>query len=173
MWIAYSANAIFLDLWNQISETHIHAQGECWDRIAKWPNGEPFPEYDATFDFEHRKPYAPDWNPPDSLEQAVTRERAPTSTDPNKPWGDTVRDWTPEGAEAIQRWMSIALQKVKDCETAAPFFQRAFLRSSDFGQAIRSGLAKTSLSEVLLPPLILLLSGLAIRWVIRGFSPGT
>jgi hypothetical protein len=72
--------------------------------------------------------------------------------------------WAADAIAERNRWRETIWQKVKDCEAAKPFVQRAALGVTENWSYLRS-----SLQFILLPPLAVLFAGVIFGWiVVRG-----
>ncbi len=67
-----------------------------------------------------------------------------------------------------ESWKRATLQKLMDCEAAAPIIQRASLKATNVATNIWYSL-KDSLPMILLPPGALLIMGCIFGWITRGF----
>jgi hypothetical protein len=132
-WVVIAVAWIGLTGWRENTQKHwdwdwtsgIYTKGECWDRIAKWPDGQPFNKWDVF----NPHPINP---PPEDAE--INRKR---------------RDW-----------VEATLQKLRECEAAAP----VSVKLTRIWPSVRD-----SLPIILLPPFALLIAGYIIGWVVRGF----
>ena len=77
-------------------------QSDCWGPIAKWPDGKPFDEWDR---------------------YGAVELDVPSNVEINKKNGE----WAADAIVERNRWRETIWQKVKDCEAAKPFVQRAAL----------------------------------------------
>ena len=131
-----------------------HTTGECWDRLAKWPNGTVMKD---NWDGIGLDEYAPD---PDTPPLIYRNGRAET---------DTARGDMGTGiATPFERnqWRNTVRQRLIDCEAAAlPTMKHLATRASDYWSNM-----KDSLPLILLPPFGLLIMGYVLSWIIRGFS---
>jgi hypothetical protein len=93
-WYEYANKSWNLD-WDLAS---IRTDGECWTRLAKWPNGQHFDEFDLFF------------------QEADT----PSNVEINKKNGAWAADSIPER----NRWIAATTQKLIACEAVAPVMQR-------------------------------------------------
>jgi hypothetical protein len=124
----FRAWAVLASLWilssGWLAYTTPHLSGypndDCWEQLAKWPDGKPFDVWDR-YGFRE-----------------VNAER--------KQWQETV------------------FQKVEDCESAKPLMQRVMLRVTENWSDLTS-----ALQLILLPPLVVLIAGLILGWIVRGF----
>jgi hypothetical protein len=80
----------------------IRTEGECWDRLAKWPDGQPLTEWDALAD----------------------EVNTPSNVEINK----SKRAWAADSIPERNRWAATTRQKLKDCEAVAPIKQRLSLK---------------------------------------------
>jgi hypothetical protein len=132
--------------WNMDWRTEtVRTEGECWDRLAKWPDGQPFSMYNA-------------WS--DEID-------IPANVEVNK----REHAWAADSIPERNRWVHATLQKLRECEAAAPIMQRVSLRATSIATNIWFSL-KDSLALILLPPCALLITGYIFGWTIRGFRAG-
>src|SRR5262245_30268056 len=85
-WYEYANKPWNLD-WGTVS---IRTEGECWERLAKWPDGQPFNEFDALADEE---------------------VDASSNVELNKKRNAWAADDIPER----NRWRGAIRQKLRDC----------------------------------------------------------
>ena len=125
VWVVIAVAWIGLMGWSEYKSgwgpfpREFHIEGECWDRVAKWPDGKAVTNPFEIFD---------------------------------------------ERTEDKARWGKEIVQKLKDCEAAAPTMRRLSLKVSDVWFDL-----KNSLPVILLPPFALLIAGYITGWVINGF----
>jgi hypothetical protein len=125
--------------WNSNWHTAwVRTEGPCWNKIAKWPDGQPFDEWDAYFDED---------DTPENVEDNKKNHR-----------------WAAESIPERHRWADRIRQELTDCEASAPITQRAWLLIIRIWDSL-----KDSLTVILLPPVLLLVAGYVLAWVIRGF----
>lgn len=92
-WYEY-ANKPWNEAWGLAS---IHTEGECWTRLAKWPDGQPF-----------------DWS---DLGEELD---IPSNVEINKKKGA----WEAGSIPERNRWVAATTQKLIACEAAEPIMQR-------------------------------------------------
>jgi hypothetical protein len=117
-WVVLALAWVGLIGWNEYGQwpglSYVHGDGECWDRLAKWPDGKPFNIYDIIgneFDL-------------------------PTNVEINKKENAWAADSIPER----NRWRDIVTQRLKDCEAAQPITQRLTRTVSDYWPALKGSL---------------------------------
>ncbi len=125
-----------------VADPFSRGQGDCWDGLAKWPDGQPFSEWDAVGD-----------------EMDVA-----SNVEINK----KNHAWAADSIAERNRWRHTIRQKVNDCEAAKPIIERLILRAIDYWSAL-----KGSLPVILLPPIVLLIAGWTLGWIIKGFRPAS
>ncbi len=76
--------------------------------------------------------------------------------------------WAADSIAERNRWRHTIRQKVNDCEAAKPIIERLMLRAIDYWSAL-----KGSLPVILLPPIVLLIAGWTLGWIIKGFRPAS
>jgi len=76
----------------------VRTEGECWTRLAKWPDGQHFDGFETEFE----------------------EADIPSNVEINKQRGAWAAGSIPER----NRWIAAARQKIIDCEAAAPIMQR-------------------------------------------------
>jgi hypothetical protein len=149
-WVALAVAWVALVGWKERDQwssgfSYAHTNGECWDRLAKWPDGKPFDVYDMFGEFD-----------------------LPSNVEINKKENAWAADSIPER----NRWRDIVTQKLRDCEAASdaakPIMQRLTLTVSESWPIL-----KESLSRIFLPPLALLIAGWILGWIVRGFRTTT
>jgi hypothetical protein len=116
----------------------VRTEGECWDRIAKWPDGQHFSGWEGI---------AEELDDPRNIE-INKKERA----------------WSAESIPARNQWRRTIVQKLAECEAAAPIVQRMSETATRVWQTL-----KGSLHVILLPPVALLITGWIVGWIMRGF----
>jgi hypothetical protein len=99
-WVVIAVAWIGLMGWHEYTETSwiICTDGECWDRLAKWPDGQPFDGWDIYFD------------------QVDT----PENIDSNQ----KKHAWAPDQIPERNRWVAATRQKLRECEATAPIIRR-------------------------------------------------
>ena len=107
-------------------------EDDCWEQIAKWPDGKPFDEWERGGFVD----YVP-------------------NDEPNRRQNKIFEEvW----------------RKIKDCgtakEAAKPLMQRVTLRVTENWSELTS-----ALRLILLPPLAVLIAGLVLGWIVKGFRP--
>jgi hypothetical protein len=94
----------------------IYNQGdECWTRLAKWPDGQPFDWFDVAADED------------DSAANVAI----------NKKNGA----WRPDDIPERHRWVVAIRQKLIDCEAAAPIMQRALRQVTRIWDSLKDDIA--------------------------------
>jgi hypothetical protein len=81
---------------------NVHLEGECWDRLAKWPDGKPF---DAK----------------DGLWGALLDE---FDTESNVEINKKNHEWAADSIPERNRWRGTVRQRLRDCEGAKPLKRR-------------------------------------------------
>lgn len=143
---AWAALAI---LWVLASGSHAYTstylrlpfqpQDDCWGPLAKWPDRKPFDEWDR---------------------YGAVELDVPSNVDINKKNGE----WAADAIAERNRWRELIWQKVKDCEAAKPLVQRLALGVTENWSYLRG-----SLQLILLPPLVVLIAGFMLDWIVRRF----
>ena len=143
---AWAALAI---LWVLASGSHAYTstylrlpfqpQDDCWGPLAKWPDRKPFDEWDR---------------------YGAVELDVPSNVDINKKNGE----WAADAIAERNRWRESIWQKVKDCEAAKPLVQRLALGVTENWSYLRG-----SLQLILLPPLVVLIAGFMLDWIVRRF----
>jgi hypothetical protein len=126
--------------WNLEWGVGFRTEGECWDRLAKWPDGQPFDLWDVFDDVD-----------------------VPSNVELNQ----KKHTWAADAIPERNRWVAATRQKLRDCEAAAPIMQRLSLKMTNIWSSLVD-----SLPILLLPPLVLLLVGWTVNWILRGFGAG-
>jgi hypothetical protein len=119
-WLVLAVAWVGLVGWNEYGQwatrlSYVHGEGQCWDHLAKWPDGKPFDIYDIIgneFDL-------------------------PANVEINKKENAWLADSIPER----NRWRDIVTQKLRDCEAAQPITQRLTLAVSDHWPALKDSLS--------------------------------
>jgi hypothetical protein len=76
-------------------------------------------------------------------------------------------DWFPDYADDTEhnRWLAAVNKKIVDCRAAKPFGERlAFFLTNTWG------VTNETFPLMLLPPFALLLAGLGVGWILKGFK---
>jgi hypothetical protein len=89
-----------------------HLGGECWDRLAKWPDGQSFTEWEVFDEVD-----------------------TPSNVEINKKRGA----WAAESIPERSRWAEVTRQKLIDCEATAPL-KRRLLKVSDIWSSLQGSL---------------------------------
>jgi hypothetical protein len=84
--------------WNQFSDTGPSTDGECWDRLAKWPDGQSFDWWDIDIEAD-----------------------TPSNIEINKKKGA----WQAAAIPERNKWSATVTQRLVDCEAATPILQKA------------------------------------------------
>jgi hypothetical protein len=118
-WAVLALAWVALVGWNERDQwsnglSHVHSNGECWDRLAKWPDGKPFDVYDMFGEFDLS-----------SNVEINKKENA----------------WAADSIPERNRWRDIVTQKLRDCEAAKPILQRLTLAVSDKWPALKDSLS--------------------------------
>ena len=109
-------------------------QVDCWEPLAKWPDGKSFDEWDR---------------------YGAVELDIPSNVEINKKNGE----WAADSIAERNRWRESIWQKVKDCEAAKPLVQRIALGVTENWSYLRS-----SLQLILLPPLAVFMASFIFGW---------
>jgi hypothetical protein len=101
----------------------VHSEGECWNRFAKWPDGQAFNYFDV---FE-------EVDDPRNIEINKSRHA-----------------WEADSIAKRNRWVLATLQKLEECEAAQPTVHRLMLWITDSLSAVKGSLALILLPPFLL-----------------------
>jgi hypothetical protein len=105
--------------WHEYTSTswkwdYIRTEGECWDRLAKWPDGQPFDEWDL-FDRLVDTP---------SNVEILKNKRA----------------WAADSIPERNRWAEVIRQKLRECEDAAPIMRRVSVKLTRIWSSLKDSL---------------------------------
>jgi hypothetical protein len=93
--------------------SYVHP-GECWDRFAKWPDGQNFDEWDGDDEVD-----------------------VPGNVEINK----KNKAWAADSIPKRNLWREAARQNIRACEAAKPILQRVALAVSDNRSAMQDSLS--------------------------------
>jgi hypothetical protein len=145
-WMVLALTWVALVGWSERDQfpeslSYVRHDNECWDRLAKWPDGKRFEAENGIWE----------------LMPEFDNQR---NVQPNK----RNNAWRADSIPERKRWRGIIAQKLEDCEAAKvaakPILQRWTLTVSTLEEP---------LSLIFLPPLALLVSGWLLGWIVRGF----
>jgi hypothetical protein len=144
----FRAWAVLAVLWISGSGWHAYTtaswsqpEDDCWEQIAKWPDGKPLDQWDR-------------WG--------ATEVDVPSNVEFNKKEGA----WAANAIAERNRWREKIWQEVKDCEAAKPVVQRIAVRVTENWSQLTS-----ALQFILWPPLVVLIAAFIFGWIVRGFRP--
>jgi hypothetical protein len=103
--------------WNQNwgAYSEIRTEGECWDRLAKWPDDQPFTEWDA---------FADEVDVPQNVELNKKNHA-----------------WSADSIPDRNGWRHATKQKLMDCEAASPLTHRLLRRMANVWSSLEDSLA--------------------------------
>jgi hypothetical protein len=143
-WAALTVLWILASGWHAYTTTYLRLpfqpQVDCWEPLAKWPDGKSFDEWDR---------------------YGAVELDIPSNVEINKKNGE----WAADSIAERNRWRESIWQKVKDCQAAKPLVQRIALGVTENWSYLIS-----SLQLILLPPMAVLMASFIFGWtVVRGF----
>ena len=143
-WAALAVLWVLASGWHAYTTTYLRLpfqpQVDCWEPLAKWPDGKSFDEWDR---------------------YGAVELDIPSNVEINKKNGE----WAADSIAERNRWRESIWQKVKDCEAAKPLVQRIALGVTENWSYLRS-----ALQLILLPPLAVFMASFIFGWiVVRGF----
>jgi hypothetical protein len=92
----------------------VRVEGECWDKLAKWPDGQPFTVDDS---------WADEYDAESNVE--INRK---------------VHAWAADSIPERNKWRAAIRQKLRDCEGGAPVTQRLSLKVSRIWSSLEDSL---------------------------------
>jgi len=101
----------------------IRFEGECWDQLAKWPDGQHF-----------------------LWEDAFEEADIPSNVEINK----KNKAWAADSIPERNRWVRLTLKELQNCEPASPLMQRIALRAADIWASLEGSLPIIFLPPLLL-----------------------
>jgi len=143
-WAALAVLWVLASGWHAYTTTYLRLpfqpRIDCWEPLAKWPDGKSFDEWDR---------------------YGAVELDIPSNVEINRKNGE----WAAESIAERNRWRESIWQKVKDCEAAKPLVQRIALGVTENWSYLRS-----ALQLILLPPLAVFMASFSFGWiVVRGF----
>jgi hypothetical protein len=109
-WREYANKPWNLD-WGTAS---IRLEGECWDKLAKWPDGQPFSQWDAL----------------------LTEDDTEGNVEINR----KNHAWSADSIPERNKWTAVIRQKLRDCENTAPVAQRLSLKVGRIWSSLQDSL---------------------------------
>jgi hypothetical protein len=76
--------------------------------------------------------------------------------------------WSAGDIAKRNRWIEVVRERLAKCEASDPLAQTLFAKVGRIFPSL-----KDSLGTMFFPPIVLLMLGLILRWVIQGFAKGT
>ena len=117
-WAVLALAWITLIGWNEYGRwanaSNVHTERECWDRLAKWPDGTPFRADEGI------------WALVDEFD-----------TESNVEINKKNHEWAADSIPERNRWRDTVRQRLRDCEVAKPLT----LKLSDYWPAFKKSLS--------------------------------
>jgi hypothetical protein len=92
----------------------IQTTGECWDRLAKWPDGQAFTQWDT---------FADEIDSPINIE--INRSK---------------HAWAADSILERNRWAAAIREKLRECQAAAPVMERVSLKAVHIWSSLENSL---------------------------------